>query len=62
MTGITTSVSMVAVTIPPLMGAAIRFITSAPVPWDHMMGSKPRMMADAVMILGRIIFSFNAFL
>jgi hypothetical protein len=59
--GITKSVSTVAVTIPPIMGAAMRFMTSAPVPCDHMMGSKPGMMADAVMILGRIIFSFNAF-
>ena len=28
-------------TRPPTMGAAMRFITSAPVPVDHMMGSRP---------------------
>ena len=32
MAGITTSVSAVEVTIPPTIGAAIRLITSAPVP------------------------------
>jgi hypothetical protein len=30
--GMTSSVSTVAVTIPPIMGAAMRFMTSAPVP------------------------------
>ena len=26
---------------PPIMGAATRFITSAPAPWFHMIGAKP---------------------
>ena len=40
-TGITTRVSTVEVTIPPIIGAAIRCITDAPVPCVHMMGNKP---------------------
>ena len=35
------------------MGAATRFITSAPVPVDHMMGMRPIMAAATVIILGR---------
>jgi hypothetical protein len=41
------------VTRPPTMGAAIRFIRSAPVPVDHMMGSRPIMAAKTVMAFGR---------
>lgn len=52
----TNSVSIVAVTMPPIMGAAMRFMPPAPVPWDHMMGSKHKMIAEVVMILGRIYF------
>jgi hypothetical protein len=33
-TGMTISVRMVELTMPPIIGAAIRFITSAPVPVD----------------------------
>ena len=40
-------------TIPPIIGAAIRFITLAPVPLDHMIGKSPAMIAVTVMILGR---------
>lgn len=58
----TRRVRMVAVIIPPIMGAAMRFITSAPVPCDHMMGSKPSMIAEAVLIFGCIMFWFNSFL
>ena len=43
----------VVLTIPPIMGAAIRFITSAPVPEVHMMGRSPKVTADAVMRIGR---------
>ena len=39
--------------MPPIIGAAIRFITSAPAPWDHMMGSSPTNMTVTVIILGR---------
>ena len=40
--------------MPPIMGAAIRFITSAPVPVDHMMGINPSDMVATVMNLGRM--------
>lgn len=43
---------MVELTMPPIIGAAIRFITSAPVPWLHMIGKRPRRMAEAVIIFG----------
>ncbi len=46
-------VRIVEVMSPPTMGAAIRFITSEPVPWLHMMGMSPAMMATTVIILGR---------
>ena len=39
--------------MPPIMGAAIRFMTSEPVPELHMIGSRPAMMAVAVMAMGR---------
>ena len=42
------------VTTPPTMGAAIRFMTSAPVPWLHMIGKRPAIMTEMVMIFGRI--------
>ena len=34
----TISVRMVELTMPPIIGAAIRFMTSAPVPVVHIMG------------------------
>jgi len=43
----------VEVTTPPIMGVAMRFITSAPVPWLQRMGSRPAMITHAVMTLGR---------
>src|SRR5262249_648751 len=51
--GMTTSVSTVDDTMPPIIGTAIRCITSAPVPWLHMIGSRPAMMAATVIIFGR---------
>ena len=51
--GMTRSVRIVELTMPPIIGAAIRFITSAPVPVVHMMGSNPPMIAATVIILGR---------
>jgi hypothetical protein len=39
--------------MPPRTGVARGFITSAPVEWLHMMGSKLATTADTVMILGR---------
>src|SRR5579872_7016046 len=39
---------------PPTIGAAIRFIRSAPVPVDHKMGNRPITMVATVMNLGRI--------
>jgi hypothetical protein len=51
--GITTSVSTVLLTIPPTIGAAMRFMTLAPAPEPHRMGRSPAMMAVTVIILGR---------
>src|ERR1700720_3383773 len=51
--GITISVSRVEDTIPPIIGTAIRCITSAPVPLLHMIGRSPAMMAATVIIFGR---------
>ena len=34
--------------MPPTIGAAMRLITSMPVPVPHMMGSRPAMMATAL--------------
>ena len=39
--------------IPPTIGAAMRFITLAPVPLPQRIGSKPAMIAVTVIILGR---------
>src|SRR6266496_1422354 len=51
--GITTNVRTVAVTMPPTIGAAMRFITSAPVPSLHRIGARPAMIAVTVIITGR---------
>src|SRR6266496_3284925 len=42
------------VTTPPIIGAAMRFMTSAPacITGDHMIGSKPKRIAHTVMIFG----------
>ncbi len=48
---------MTDVTMPPIIGTAIRFITSAPAPWLHIIGSKPATMTQAVMALGRTRFT-----
>ena len=39
--------------MPPIIGTAMRCITSEPVPVLHMIGSKPAMMATTVIIFGR---------
>ena len=39
--------------MPPIMGAAIRCMTSAPVPWLHSAGSSPSMIAATVISFGR---------
>ncbi len=41
-----------AVIMPPTMGAAMRCMTSAPGPLDHMMGSKPVMTTATVIAIG----------
>ena len=43
--------------MPPIIGAAMRFITSAPVPCDHMMGARPTNMVATVMNFGRMRFT-----
>ena len=44
-------------TRPPTIGATTRFIMSAPVPSDHMIGISPMKAAATVIILGRILFT-----
>lgn len=44
---------MVALTIPPIIGAAIRRITSDPVPPKNITGNKLPMMAETVIMIGR---------
>ena len=39
--------------MPPIIGTAMRRITSEPVPVDHRIGSRPAMMATTVIIFGR---------
>ena len=53
MAGITASVSTVEEIMPPTIGAAMRLITSEPVPVPHMMGKSPAMIATTVIIFGR---------
>ena len=48
-----TSVSTVADTMPPTIGAAMRRMTAAPVPDPHMIGSRPTMMVITVISFGR---------
>ena len=40
-------------TSPAIIGAAMRFITSAPLPIDHMIGKRPIIAAMTVMAFGR---------
>ncbi len=42
-----------AVTMPPTSGAAMRRMTSEPVPVPNMIGIRPAMMTAAVIALGR---------
>jgi hypothetical protein len=49
----TISVRMVELTMPPIIGATMRFITSAPVPVVHMIGNNPPMTSATVIITGR---------
>ena len=53
MAGITARVNTVEEIIPPTMGAAIRLITSEPVPVPYMIGNRPAMIATTVIIFGR---------
>jgi hypothetical protein len=46
-------VSTVLEIMPPTIGAAIRFITLAPVPLPHRIGSSPAIIAVTVIIFGR---------
>ena len=48
---------MAEVTTPPTIGAAIRFITSAPVPCDQRIGTRPTRMVATVIIFGRMRFT-----
>ena len=53
MAGITSSVRTVAEIIPPTIGDAIRFITSAPVPELHRIGISAAVIAVTVITTGR---------
>ena len=44
-------------TRPPTIGAAIRFIMSAPTPVDHMIGRRPKKAERTVIAFGRIRFT-----
>jgi len=43
---------IVAVTPPPIMGVAMRFMTSSPAPWLQRMGIRPARITHAVMAFG----------
>lgn len=51
--GITNRVSKVAVAIPPIIGAAMRLMISAPVALPYMMGIRPAKIVATVITLGR---------
>jgi len=51
--GITSSVSKVELAMPPIIGTAMRCITSDPVPSFHRIGNSPAVIAVTVIILGR---------
>ena len=51
--GITINVNKVDDTMPPTIGAAIRRMTSEPVPVLHKIGNKPAIIAVTVITLGR---------
>ena len=51
-TGVMISTCTAEEIIPPIMGAAIGYITSAPVPVDHMIGSRPSRATATVISLG----------
>ena len=51
--GITNIDSNGAVIIPPIIGAAMRRMTSDPEPLPHMIGSNPAMITATVMAIGR---------
>ena len=53
MAGITMRVSSVEETMPPIIGTAMRCMTSEPAPVLHMMGSRPPIIATTVIIFGR---------
>ena len=53
MAGITSKVSTAELIMPPTIGAAIRRISSDPVPVLHRIGSNPAMIAVTVIIFGR---------
>ena len=53
MAGMTSRVSRVELTMPPIIGTAMRCMTSEPVPVLHRIGSRPAMIAVTVIILGR---------
>ena len=53
MTGMISNVRNALVISPPTIGAAIRFITSAPLPLAHSSGTSPHSIVETVISLGR---------
>ena len=51
--GNTRSTTAAVVTTPPTIGAAMRFITSAPAPVLHRIGSRPRAVVALIITTGR---------
>ena len=52
MAGNTSNVKSMALNMPPTIGAAMRLITSEPVPVPYKIGNKPIMIDKAVIITG----------
>lgn len=53
MTGVMMRTCIADEIIPPIIGVAMGFITSAPVPLDHIIGTRPRRATATVMSFGR---------
>ena len=55
--GYTSNSRMKLVNMPPIIGAAMRFIVSEPVPMEYIIGIRPMNIAMTVIILGFMRFT-----